>query len=148
MYQKYCRDHAGCNCSNALHIYVWDLFMKCYFKKRRISSSLKGSDWLLPVRHSFILGSSLSLCNKFFTNTSPLLKNGIHHKPSREEADFDGHNTIFQSTVSFLLNLICCLISVEQKYTKPFVNINQKCTKSLSRLNYLLLGSLQVIISD
>lgn len=22
MHQKYCRDHAGCNCSNALHIYV------------------------------------------------------------------------------------------------------------------------------
>lgn len=120
MHQKYCRDHAGCNCSNALHIYIWALFMKCYFKKRRISSSLKGSDWLLPVRHSFILGFSLSLCNKFFRNPSPLLKNSIHHKPSREEADFDGHNTIFQSTVSFLLNLSCCLISARAKIHKAF----------------------------
>lgn len=38
-----------------------------------------------------------SLCNKFFTNTSLLLKNGIHHKPSREAAGSEEYNTPFSS---------------------------------------------------
>lgn len=128
------------DCSDALHIYVWDLRMNCYFKKRRISSSLKGGDCSLPLGHFFILGFLFSLCNKVFTNTSLLLKNGIHHKPSREKAGFDGHNTIFQSTVSFLFNSICCMVNVcGKKHTKTLVNINQQ--RTAPSFYYPLLGT-------
>lgn len=131
---------------DALHIYVGRLPLSCYFKKqdpfvlkrgRLIAASR-------PVLRSWL---PLGLRNKFFTNTRLLLKNGIHHKPSREEAAFDGHNTIIQSTVSFLFNSIRRGVNISGKekththtqnnHGKALVNINQKCTP-LSRLNYPL----------
>lgn len=116
------------HCSDTLHIYVGALRLNGYFKKkdpfifkrRRLIAASRA------FLHSWL---PLGLRNKFFTNTSLLLKNGIHHKPSREEAEFDGHNTIIQPTVSFLFNSICRGVNISEKtHTKALVNINQKGT--------------------
>lgn len=58
------------------------------FKRGLIDRCQSGTLSLLAPR---------SLRNKFFTNTSLLLKKGIHRKPSREEAVSEEHNTPFSS---------------------------------------------------
>lgn len=46
-----------------------------------------------------------SLRNKFFMNTSLLLKNSIHRKPSGEEAASEEHNAPFSSDTILFVRL-------------------------------------------
>lgn len=110
-------------------IFMFETFAWTVTLKRKDQFIFKKRGWLITANRAF-LHSWLPLCflNKIFRNTSLLLKTGIHHKPSREEAAFDGHNTLFQSQCPFCSTRSVASLTFEEKHTKTSVNINQKCT--------------------